>query len=142
MSKYISGAHSALPSRTIGIKDLLPETSPDTRTPDGMYGFRCIVQTPEVVIKNVADNGLPLFDIEFEIPFDDDLIANEAEIKIYNLSETTKNKFAIGNSVDVTAGRTLQSLFTLWIRSRITQSRRSAKHIQKGRLHRRYFVTY
>lgn len=104
MSKYISGAHSALPSRTIGIKDLLPETSPDTRTPDGMYGFRCIVQTPEVVIKNVADNGLPLFDIEFEIPFDDDLIANEAEIKIYNLSETTKNKFAIGNSVDVTAG--------------------------------------
>lgn len=65
---------------------------------DAQYGFEAVVQTPEAVIRN-SD-----FDMEFEIPFDDDMEANEAEITVYNLSDGTRNKFRQGNSITVTAG--------------------------------------
>lgn len=104
MSSYITDAVMKQSSKAISISDIVSDTFSEVKRPAGMYDFRCIIQTPEVVIKNIAENGLPSYDFEFEIPFDDDLIANEAEIRIYNLSESTKNKFAIGNSIDITAG--------------------------------------
>jgi hypothetical protein len=65
---------------------------------DGQFGFKCTIATNEVILNN--DN----FDMEFDIPFDDDLEANEAEFVIYNLSYGTANKFKINNTVTVTAG--------------------------------------
>lgn len=104
MSRYITNSGARQPSRAVRLRSIIPKDKPEIKTPIGMYDFRCIIQTSGVVIKNIADNGLPSYDIEFEIPFDDDLIPNESEIRIYNLSEETKNKFVIGNTVDVTAG--------------------------------------
>jgi len=43
-------------------------------------------------------------DIEFKVPFDDDVEANEAEIKIYNLSKTTISAFALNKKITLTAG--------------------------------------
>lgn len=43
-------------------------------------------------------------DIEFDIPFDDDLEPNVGEITIYNLSSTTRNRLKRGNSLTLTAG--------------------------------------
>lgn len=65
---------------------------------NGQFGFKCILQTPTVILEN-SD-----FDMEFEIPFDDDVIANEAEVVVYNLSNSTAAKFKVGNTIWVTAG--------------------------------------
>lgn len=66
--------------------------------PEGQFGFKALLQTPYVMLWNTD------FDFEFDIPFDDDLIANEAEIIIYNLTDSTINKFKLGNSISITAG--------------------------------------
>lgn len=63
-----------------------------------LFGFNALVQTPTVILKNTD------FDFEFDVPFDDDMEANEATIIIYNLSADTVNKFKVGNSVSITAG--------------------------------------
>lgn len=62
------------------------------------FGFTAIIETPSVVINNND------FDFEFTIPFDDDMVANESEIIVYNLSNSTSNKFKIGNTLSITAG--------------------------------------
>lgn len=52
----------------------------------GQYGHTIIIKTGSVTIKNSE------LDVEFEVPFDDDTEANESEIRVYNLSDsTTKN---------------------------------------------------
>lgn len=43
-------------------------------------------------------------DIEFESPFDDDLITDETEITIYNLTPTSSNRFIKGKTVTLSAG--------------------------------------
>lgn len=65
---------------------------------DIQFGFTALLQTPGVVL-NCNE-----FDMEFEIPFDDDTVANEAEFVVYNLSDSTANKFKIGGSIAMTAG--------------------------------------
>ena len=65
---------------------------------NSQFGFNAILQTPTVILKNED------FDMEFDIPFDDDAVANEAEFVVYNLSESTANKFKTGNSICMTAG--------------------------------------
>lgn len=77
-----------------------------TKFPEGtQYGFRAILKTDGAVLENNNpynnDSG---FDMEFEIPFDDDMVANEAEFVVYNLTKETVNKFKVGNSISMTAG--------------------------------------
>lgn len=67
-------------------------------TPEGQFGFNAIIQTPEVYLENSQ------FDFEFDVPFDDDAIANEATITIYGLTQSTANKFKINNTCRITAG--------------------------------------
>ncbi|UED81086.1 hypothetical protein FH508_0004130 [Lysinibacillus sp. CD3-6] len=57
----------------------------------------------EVVTGNLKFNNTDL-DIEFEVPFDDDLEPNISEITIYNLSESTRNKLKLGESISINAG--------------------------------------
>ncbi len=64
----------------------------------GQFGFKATLQTPTVILHNTD------FDMEFNIPFDDDMEANEAEFIVYNLSDSTANKFKLGNSICMTAG--------------------------------------
>lgn len=62
------------------------------------FGFKAVVETKGVELHSDA------FDMEFDIPFDDDLIANEAEIIIYNITYGTANKFKIDAPLTITAG--------------------------------------
>lgn len=66
--------------------------------PSGLYGHTVIIQTGDVTISN-AD-----LDCEFDIPFDDDTEADEAEILVYNLSDTTIQNIKTGERITVTAG--------------------------------------
>lgn len=67
----------------------------DTR---GLYGHTVLIQTGNVSISNTD------LDVEFDIPFDDDAEANEAEILIYNLSDLTIQNILKGQPISVIAG--------------------------------------
>lgn len=67
-------------------------------TPKGLFGHTAIIECNGVKI-NSAD-----LDVEFKVPFDDDTEANEAEIKVYNLSKTTVSAFAFDKKITLTAG--------------------------------------
>lgn len=64
----------------------------------GQYGRTIIVQTGNVTVVNSQ------LDIDFTIPFDDDTEANEAEILIYNLSDSTIKNIKANAKIVVTAG--------------------------------------
>ena len=62
------------------VKSLMDQIEYTEGQPEGMFGRVAIVQIGEVKLNSEA------LDIEFEVPFDDDTEANEAEITLYNLS--------------------------------------------------------
>lgn len=66
--------------------------------PKGQFGFSAVIETDKTILSSKE------FDFEFDIPFDDDTVPNEAEIKIYNLSQQTLNNFKKGNTLTITAG--------------------------------------
>lgn len=66
--------------------------------PGGLYGHTVLIQTGDATISNAE------LDCEFEIPFDDDTEADEAEILVYNLSDTTVQNIKTGERITVTAG--------------------------------------
>ncbi len=72
----------------------------DTEQADtsGLYGHTVIIQTGNVTI------NLNELDCEFDIPFDDNTEADEAEIIVYNLSDLTIQNIKKGNPITVTAG--------------------------------------
>lgn len=65
---------------------------------DGLYGHTVLIQTGDVTIRNSE------LDCEFNIPFDDDAEANEAEILVYNLSDITIQNIKRNAPITVTAG--------------------------------------
>ena len=67
-------------------------------TPDGLYDQKVTITTGNVTIQN--DD----LDLEFDIPFDDDTEANEAEIVVYNLTDNTINAIAKNAAISITAG--------------------------------------
>lgn len=64
----------------------------------GLYNQNVTIRTGDVTIKNDE------LDMEFDIPFDDDTEANEAEITVYNLTNKTINAMKRGQKITVTAG--------------------------------------
>lgn len=73
----------------------LETTGADTA---GLYGHSVTIQTGSVTISNQE------LDCEFDIPFDDDTEADEAEIIVYNLSDATIQNIKTGERITVTAG--------------------------------------
>ena len=67
-------------------------------TPDGLYDQKVTLTTDSVSISN--EN----LDLEFEIPFDDDTEANEAEFRVYNLTDKTINAIKKNASISIKAG--------------------------------------
>lgn len=66
--------------------------------PDGLYDQKAIIKTGDVTISNED------LDFEFEIPFDDDTEANEAEIVIYNLADKTIGAIKKNATITISAG--------------------------------------
>lgn len=66
--------------------------------PDGVFGSAAIIKCGNVTIDSRE------LDFEFTVPFDDDMEANEAEIIIYNLSETTISNLKCKAGISIEAG--------------------------------------
>lgn len=65
--------------------------------PSGQFGRVVEITSGGVTITNELD-------IEFDVPFDDDLEDNQATITIYNLTNTTIKKFKADAVISITAG--------------------------------------
>ena len=65
--------------------------------PKGQFGRVVKIQTGGLTITNELD-------IEFDVPFDDDTEANEAEIRIYNLTQKTIGSLRPDEEISITAG--------------------------------------
>lgn len=77
-----------------GLKQLdtiLPETK-------GMFGHEFSILTSGVILESSQ------FDFEFDIEFDDNLETDEATVTIYNLSDSTINKFKYDESITIKGG--------------------------------------
>ena len=72
----------------------------DTAKPKGVFGSIALVKVAGMAISSEK------MDLEFTIPFDDDLEPNEAEIILYNLSDNTLNQLKKGLVLTVEAGYT------------------------------------
>lgn len=82
----------------------MTETAELKMPENAQFGFRAILQTPTVILENISPSNQNGFDMEFDIPFDEDMVANEAEFTVYNLTASTANKFKVGNSISMKAG--------------------------------------
>ena len=69
-----------------------------TDPPKGMFGRVAVIESGGVKLNSEE------LDIEFDVPFDDDTEANEAEITVYNLSKTTIQALKYNNPISITAG--------------------------------------
>ena len=65
--------------------------------PSGQFGRVVQITTGGLTLTNDLD-------IEFDVPFDDDTEVNEAEIKIYNLTNATIGRLKANEEISITAG--------------------------------------
>lgn len=73
-------------------------TTPYDIRPDGVYGSVATIQCGGVTL---SSNDL---DIEFSVPFDDDMEPNEADIIIYNLTDNTIKQLGLNAQITIEAG--------------------------------------
>ena len=66
--------------------------------PKGVFGSEATVKCNGAVIKSSE------LDIEFDIPFDDDMEFDEAEVIIYNLNDTTRSRLKKDQKITIEAG--------------------------------------
>ena len=64
----------------------------------GQFGHTIIIKSEGLTVDGSE------IDIEFDIPFDDDTEANESEIVLYNLTDTTVKRFKTNGKITVEAG--------------------------------------
>lgn len=67
-------------------------------SPKGVFGSLAIITSGDVTIKSES------LDVEFTVPFDDDMEPNEAEIIVYNLSDNTIKNLKKDASISIEAG--------------------------------------
>ena len=90
MSRVITQKSSGTQSMLIkATKDWSEDLKKFSIEPKGVFGSTATVKCGNITIK--SDN----LDIEFTVPFDDDMEANEAEIIVYNLSAATINNLKV-----------------------------------------------
>lgn len=66
--------------------------------PEGVFGSVAIVRSGQVTIDS------DVLDVEFVVPFDDDMEPNEAEIIVYNLSDNTIKQLGKDDEISIEAG--------------------------------------
>ncbi len=96
--RIFDGRPQTSTSKLVKALDMVLDENSERSSPDGMFGFSAVIQTDKTVLSS------SMFDFEFDIPFDDDTVPNEAEITLYNLSQNTINNFQNGNTLTITAG--------------------------------------
>lgn len=69
-----------------------------SKPPEGMFGRVAIIKSGGVTLNSEE------LDFEFEVPFDDNVEANEAEIIVYNLSQTSIQALKWNNKITIEAG--------------------------------------
>lgn len=96
-SRFIKDGENKHSSRLVkAVEDLTLQWY--SQEPDGVFGAVATVICGGVKISS-AD-----LDIEFTVPFDDNMEANEAEIIVYNLTNDTISKFKRGATCVINAG--------------------------------------
>lgn len=75
-------------------------TTPYDIKPEGVFGSTATIRSGGVTLTSAA------LDIEFTVPFDDDMEPNEAEITVYNLSDNAIKQLKKGNAISIEAGYT------------------------------------
>ena len=100
ISSYIenSGKNQASSYMAVALEQLDKQIQQPTQKKEGQYQQRVIIKSGDVTINNLS------LDCQFEINFDDDTQANNADITIFNLSAATVNRFKNKASITVTAG--------------------------------------
>lgn len=73
-------------------------TTPYDIKPNGVFGSTATIKSGQVTISSET------LDLEFEVPFDDDMEPNEAEMVVYNLSANTIKQLKKGAEISITAG--------------------------------------
>lgn len=84
--------HSAL------VKAFESWKTPYDMRPDGVFGSVATIKSGQVAISSDT------LDVEFEVPFDDDMEPNEASITVYNLSDNTIKQLKKDAEISITAG--------------------------------------
>lgn len=95
--RIIDAGKTRFTSHLVGALQIIAEQK-DFQIPDGLFGFNAVIET---VNTRLASDTV---DFEYSVPFDDDIVPNEAEITIYNLAPQTLNSFAQENEVTITSG--------------------------------------
>ena len=89
---------SDLKSRLVQSLSLFGDLDERGTAPSGVWGSKATIKSGGVTIKSTE------LDLEFEIPFDDNLEANEGEIIVYNLSANTRAQLKKGAKIRIEAG--------------------------------------
>lgn len=84
--------------RSALVKALETWTTPYDIKPSGVFGSMATVICGDVTISSET------LDLEFDVPFDDDMEPNEAEIVVYNLSNNTIKQLKKGAALSIEAG--------------------------------------
>lgn len=96
-SRFIKSGEDKHSSRLVkAVEDLTKQWY--SQDPVGVFGAVATVNCGGVKISS-AD-----LDIEFTVPFDDNMEANEAELVVYNLTNDTISKFKRGSVCNISAG--------------------------------------
>ena len=90
------GRDNSLTSAVVMAFDAWKE--PFDTLPDGVFGSVAVVKTSQVTIDSEK------LDVEFTVPFDDDMEPNECEIVVYNLSANTIKQLKKGDAISIDAG--------------------------------------
>lgn len=85
-------------SRVVKAIHLIDELDDYISKPEGVWGSTATIKSGNVTIKSSE------LDVEFDIPFDDNLEADEGEIVIYNLSDQTIKQLKKDAKITIEAG--------------------------------------
>lgn len=96
--RIIEGHNVDKASRLISALNIALSQEGKAEPPKGQFGFKAIIETEKTRLTN------DVLDFEYDIPFDDDIVPNESEIVIYNLSDATINNFKKDKEITISAG--------------------------------------
>lgn len=84
--------------RSALVKAVEAWTAPYDIRPEGVFGSLATIKSGQVAISSET------LDVEFTVPFDDDMEPNEAEMVVYNLSDNTIKQLKKNAEISIEAG--------------------------------------